>query len=274
MMKKIFLILILVVVILGLLSLLQGEKDRGVSGDLIYKKFKIELWEEGIARVGQPIEGFDSFLLLTAFPSLTQADFDGVASLEGIYTFDGENLHYERTKGQPFTSAEKTVSDDGYKTLLMNLSKRMGIDVIDESSVNEIIRRIFSDEVENDADTDNSNELIDDETDEVNNILPFDSGVVGKVLLGPICPVVREGDDSCNDKLYAVIINVFSTGNDNFFSSIESDKDGNYKVMLPPGDYVLIPKSGKMFPRCSEQAVTIKPSVLSEVNLSCDTGIR
>lgn len=106
-------------------------------------------------------------------------------------------------------------------------------------------------------------------------ILPFDSGVMGKVLLGPVCPVVREGDDSCNDKPYVTTINVFSSGDDkNPFSSVESGKDGNYKVMLPPGNYILRPTSGKMFPRCGEQAITIEPSLLSEVNLFCDTGVR
>lgn len=273
MMKKIFLILIFGVIILGLLSLLQGEKDRGASEGLIYKKFKIELWEEGIARVGQPIEGFDYSMLITAFPGLTQADFDGVASFEGVYTFDGNNLHYERTKGQPITSAEKTVSDDGYKTLLTNLSKRMGFNVIDESSADEIIKRIFSDEVEDDDDTDN--DIIDDETDEINNILPFDSGIMGKVLLGPVCPVVREGDTSCDDKPYVTTINIFnSRGIDSPFSSVDSDKDGDYKVMLPPGDYTLRPTGGNIFPRCGEQSVMVEPGVISEINLFCDTGIR
>ncbi len=106
-------------------------------------------------------------------------------------------------------------------------------------------------------------------------ILPFDSGVMGKVLLGPVCPVVREGDESCNDKPYVTVINIFRAGNNkDIFSVTESDKEGGYKAMLPPGDYVLSPISGQMFPRCGEKTVTINPSFLSEVNLSCDTGIR
>jgi len=114
-----------------------------------------------------------------------------------------------------------------------------------------------------------------DTTESPVGILPFDSGVMGKVLLGPVCPVMREGDDSCNDKPYSVVIDVFSKGNDNNpFSRVESDKEGNYKVMLPPGNYILKPKNEKIFPRCEEREVAIKPSVLQEVNLSCDTGIR
>ena len=107
-------------------------------------------------------------------------------------------------------------------------------------------------------------------------ILPFDSGVFGKVLLGPTCPVIQEGDNSCADKLYSTTIQVISTGSPKSspFATVESNKDGNYTVMLPPGKYSLQALGGGLSLECGWKNITIEPSKMTEVNLSCDTGIR
>jgi len=107
-------------------------------------------------------------------------------------------------------------------------------------------------------------------------ILPFDSGVEGVVMLGPTCPVIREGDDSCYDKPYATIVQVIAVGSPNSspFAVVESDKQGKYKIMLPPGEYALQPVGGSVMPRCETKEITIEPAKIIEVNLSCDTGIR
>ena len=107
-------------------------------------------------------------------------------------------------------------------------------------------------------------------------ILPFDSGVEGVVMLGPTCPVIREGDDSCVDKPYATIVQVIAVGSPNSspFATVESDKQGKYKIMLPPGEYALQPVGGSVMPRCETKEITIEPAKIIEVNLFCDTGIR
>lgn len=112
--------------------------------------------------------------------------------------------------------------------------------------------------------------------EEIEGIAPYDSGVEGVVSLGPTCPVMGEGDDSCMDKSYQTTINIFrSDGTKSLpFVSVESNKDGRYKAMLPPGDYVLWPQGGDPLPYCSSQGVTIRHSEIIEVNFSCDTGIR
>lgn len=103
-----------------------------------------------------------------------------------------------------------------------------------------------------------------------------DSGVKGKVLLGPICPVMRIGDTSCADKPYATTIQVIAAGSPKSapFALTRSDKDGNYSVALPPGEYALQPVGGSPLPRCETKEITVIPSKILEVNLSCDTGIR
>jgi len=103
------------------------------------------------------------------------------------------------------------------------------------------------------------------------------SGVRGQVLLGPVCPVMRDPPDpQCADKPYATTIQVIRVGSpvSSPFATVKTDTEGNYSVSLPPGAYALQPKSGQVFPRCETKEVTVVPSKILEVNLSCDTGIR
>ncbi len=106
---------------------------------------------------------------------------------------------------------------------------------------------------------------------------PYNSGVRGTVLLGPICPVMREPPDpNCADKPYATTVQVIAIGSPKSspFATVETDKEGRYKVMLPPGEYGLQAIGGAPFPSCGTQNITIEPDVILEIDLSCDTGIR
>jgi len=106
---------------------------------------------------------------------------------------------------------------------------------------------------------------------------PNNSGVRGTVLLGPICPVMREPPDpNCADKPYATTVQVIAVGSPKSspFATVETDKEGRYEVMLPPGEYALQPVGGSVMPRCGTKNITIEPDVILETDLSCDTGIR
>ena len=107
-------------------------------------------------------------------------------------------------------------------------------------------------------------------------VLPFDSGAEGVVTLGPTCPVMREGDISCADRPYATIIQVISVGSlkSSPFTTTESDKEGKYKIILPPGEYALQPVGGSVMPKCDTKNIIIEPSKIIKVDLSCDSGIR
>ncbi len=110
-----------------------------------------------------------------------------------------------------------------------------------------------------------------------NIILPYNSGVRGTVMLGPMCPVMRDPPDpNCADKPYETTVQVIAIGSSKSspFATVESDKEGNYKIMLPSGEYALQPVGGSVMPRCETKNITIKPNVILEANLSCDTGIR
>jgi len=110
---------------------------------------------------------------------------------------------------------------------------------------------------------------------DVGEIVPFDSGVRGTVLLGPQCPVVREGEE-CPDKPYKTSVSIYR-GIDvstRPFLTIQSDADGAFVADLPPGEYTLFAGGGRPFPACAQSTVTVAPGGFISIVLSCDTGIR
>jgi hypothetical protein len=114
-------------------------------------------------------------------------------------------------------------------------------------------------------------------TNNQEGIAPYDSGVTGKVLLGPICPVMREPPEpNCADKAYQTTVQVIllNSPRSSSFATVETDKEGKYTVMLPPGEYGLQPIGNSPFPRCETKNVVIEPKKILEADLLCDTGIR
>lgn len=108
-------------------------------------------------------------------------------------------------------------------------------------------------------------------------ILPYDSGISGRVSTGPTCPVMRNPPDpNCADRPYQTTVQIIVVGSSKSspFATVETDKNGVYKIMLPPGEYAVQLAGGTTFPRCNTETVTVVPKKVSEVNISCDTGIR
>ncbi len=126
---------------------ISGEDPEEDPGNDISKFFSEELQRAGVERVGMPIEGFSAFIYLEAFPGFEESDFDGVQSLEGIYKVEGEKLVYVRTAGNVVTSAEETLSEEGYITLLENFSKRVGIEVASEDDIAALLEKLHEGDV-------------------------------------------------------------------------------------------------------------------------------
>ena len=105
-------------------------------------------------------------------------------------------------------------------------------------------------------------------------ILPFDSGVSGVVTIGPICPV--EKNEPCSNQPYETSVQVIAVGSPKSspFAVVESDKEGRYKAMLPPGVYTLQAVGGNSALRCESKNVSVEPSAMSTIDLSCDSEIR
>jgi len=101
------------------------------------------------------------------------------------------------------------------------------------------------------------------------------SGVAGRVLLGPQCPVEQAGRP-CPDKPVAAEVQVFSAGSDELVTSSDSGENGRFRIDLEPGSYELLPvvsESGGL-PYGTRTHVTVEAGEYRRVTLSLDSGIR
>jgi hypothetical protein len=103
------------------------------------------------------------------------------------------------------------------------------------------------------------------------------SGVAGRVHLGPQCPVETEGDP-CRDKPAAgarVTVARQVPGNPDAIGEVvartTTDADGNYRVAVPPGMYVVTAQAGMS---CALMDTRVTFGAYSKVDNPCDTGIR
>ena len=103
---------------------------------------------------------------------------------------------------------------------------------------------------------------------------PTDSGITGKALVGPMCPVIREGEE-CPDQPYQATITVNSLEGRKIVQ-FQTDENGNFHISLAPGEYILHPETpqGKPFPFADEQRFTVLPGEFTRIMVLYDSGIR
>jgi hypothetical protein len=103
---------------------------------------------------------------------------------------------------------------------------------------------------------------------------PTDSGIQGQALLGPLCPVVREGQD-CPDRPYQAAMTVLDEKGKAVLR-FETSEDGTFRVPLAPGEYILRPESPENmpYPFAGEQAFSVLPGEFTPIIVSYDSGIR
>ncbi len=97
------------------------------------------------------------------------------------------------------------------------------------------------------------------------------SGVSGSVLLGPQCPVVRDGQ--CPDKPYQTDLVVTAADGQRVIAQFRSDQNGAFRVSLAPGQY-LIRSVTQTRPYCSSGSLTVSANTYTNTTVHCDTGIR
>lgn len=98
------------------------------------------------------------------------------------------------------------------------------------------------------------------------------SGIRGKVLMGPTCPVEREGDD-CGDKPYETKLRIY-TEDRILLKAVLSDKNGNFEIGLEPGTYVLEGDGETVMPYAAPQIVIVSRDKFTDVTFRFDSGIR
>ena len=103
------------------------------------------------------------------------------------------------------------------------------------------------------------------------------SGVTGRVHLGPQCPVETEGEP-CEDKpaagsrvTVAKQLPGDSYAGGDVVARTTTEADGSYRVVVAPGRYVVTADAGMS---CELMDARVVAGAYSKVDISCDTGIR
>lgn len=136
----------LVMISAGALYFVSAQRSISVSTDALAAVragyFEDRIVSAGVADLGRPIEGFNAFLLTSAFPGLEPKDFENVQARGGHYEARGGRAKFVRERMNPISSAEQAISEEGYTTLLRNVSARMGIGADSNPAVDAIISRL------------------------------------------------------------------------------------------------------------------------------------
>jgi hypothetical protein len=98
------------------------------------------------------------------------------------------------------------------------------------------------------------------------------SGIEGQVFIGPMCPVMKVGEE-CPDEPYQAVLSVNSPKGERI-AQVQTDENGLFRIPLEPGEYILHPESPNVMPFANEQAVVVKEGSFTKVIVSYDSGIR
>jgi len=137
--------ILIVIFITGCSEITNFEDDDTIpttdSDDVgpLASYFNDQIISKGVDKMGQPIEGFDAFLLKRAFPGLIDEDFDNVEALLGIYKIVDDELIFKQNPTGPIHSAAQTVSKKGMETLMDNAAGRLNVEIMDKASIDELI---------------------------------------------------------------------------------------------------------------------------------------
>jgi hypothetical protein len=103
---------------------------------------------------------------------------------------------------------------------------------------------------------------------------PTDSGVSGQALMGPMCPVMFEGQD-CPDRPFQATLTVLDRSGKQLVQ-FQTDEDGAFRVPLAPGEYILQPETpeGMPYPFGDRQDFSVLPGQFTSIIVSYDSGIR
>lgn len=100
-----------------------------------------------------------------------------------------------------------------------------------------------------------------------------DSGIDGQVTIGPTCPVVQI-NNPCPDKPYQATLTVLTTTSHNKVIQFETDANGNFRVALAPGEYILHPESPNVMPHAADIPFVVYEHQFKRVDVMYDSGIR
>jgi hypothetical protein len=101
-----------------------------------------------------------------------------------------------------------------------------------------------------------------------------ETGIKGTVLMGPVRPGPVMAGQS-DEAPFRASFHVLDVDNKSV-TRFESDENGCFTVLLPPGEYTIVPDASAPFPHTRRQrkTVTVPEDGYADVVLRFDTGMR
>ncbi len=104
------------------------------------------------------------------------------------------------------------------------------------------------------------------------------SGIMGRVLLGPTCPVETiPPDPNCADKPYGdTRLAITTPDGSRVIKEFGSDLAGEFKIKISPGQYAIRSAAvANILPYCAtNETIIVKKGKFTETVVHCDSGIR
>ena len=103
-----------------------------------------------------------------------------------------------------------------------------------------------------------------------------DSGIRGRVLAGPQCPVVVQNSPCPDQPVPNAGIQVSEAGSGEMVARVNADENGRFLIRLRPGRYVAeaVVASNGGPPSAKPVDVTVRAHEFTRVVIPLDTGIR
>ncbi|HET9346944.1 MAG TPA: carboxypeptidase-like regulatory domain-containing protein [Candidatus Limnocylindrales bacterium] len=105
-------------------------------------------------------------------------------------------------------------------------------------------------------------------------IVPGGTGIQGRALAGPTCPVAKLNDRACEDRPLAGVTIVVLAANGDEAGRTTTDASGTFAFSLPPGAYTLEPQPVEGMMRGAEPIPVLVDDRVVTVDVAYDTGIR
>ena len=100
----------------------------------------------------------------------------------------------------------------------------------------------------------------------------LDSGIEGQVYLGE-CQGPQIATDCFEFTPYPAVLVVYSM-NGREIERFETDDEGQFRVSLPPGTYVLHPESRALYPVAPDQIFVVAEGEFTHIVVVYDSGVR
>jgi hypothetical protein len=101
---------------------------------------------------------------------------------------------------------------------------------------------------------------------------PRGSGIEGQVLIGPMCPVVQQGQE-CPDQPHQATLTVLNRDGIQI-AQFQTDEQGRFSIPLVPGEYILHPESPNGIPFAGDQSFMVETGRFTQISVLYDSGIR